>query len=171
MCHVPHSSRRRHARDRWLATLLVLIAGAGIPGQGRALTVADFNLPPQDPWGWSILTPSADSRLIYVDSTAGNDSTGQVYSPSSPQIGPDPTRPLGQVQAFRTLAAAIQHMRAGRPDWMLLRAGRVWEEALPIRNGRSPDERAVFAAWGEGPRPELRTGTSNGIVNRPALRG
>ncbi|MFB9069122.1 hypothetical protein [Pseudofulvimonas gallinarii] len=142
--------------------LFVLSAGTAWAGGGE-LTAADFNLPPQDAQGWSVLTPSVDSRLIYVDSTNGSDGNGQVYSPSSPQIGPDPTRPVGQVQAFRTLSAAIQQVRNGQPDWMLLRAGRVWQESLPIRRGRSPAERSVITSWGDGARPELRTGTGRGI--------
>lgn len=134
---------------------------------GDLLTADDFNLPPQDADGWSILTPAADSRLIYVDSQS-NDSTGTHYSPSSPQIGPDPTRPVGAVLAFRTLEAAATRLREDSPDWMLLRAGRVWTESLPSRRGRSRTERAVITAWGEGPRPELRTGAGRGMrANQP----
>ncbi|THD15055.1 hypothetical protein B1808_01245 [Pseudofulvimonas gallinarii] len=151
---------------RQLAGLALVLAATGLAHAGDVISVADFNLPPQDSQGWSILTPSTDSRLVYVDSTGGNDGNGQVYSPSSPQIGPDPTRPVGQVQAFRTLSAAAQHLRDREPDWLLLRAGRVWQESLPTRRGRSPSERMVATSWGEGPRPELRTGAQRGITAR-----
>ena len=151
---------------RQLAALVLLLAGTGVAAAGSAVTVADFNLPPQDSQGWSILTPSSDSRLVYVDSTAGNDATGVFYLTSNPLVGPDPTRPVGNVLAFRTLAAAAAQLRQDSPDWLLLRSGRVWEESLPSRRGRSPGERAVATAWGDGPRPELRTGASRGMATR-----
>ena len=118
---------------RQLAALVLLLAGTGVAAAGSAVTVADFNLPPQDSQGWSILTPSSDSRLVYVDSTAGNDATGVFYLTSNPLVGPDPTRPVGNVLAFRTLAAAAAQLRQDSPDWLLLRSGRVWEESLPSR--------------------------------------
>ena len=46
----------------------------------------DFNLYPRetngwDESGWSIITPSEDSRLIYVSSSSGNDDTAEFYAP------------------------------------------------------------------------------------------
>ncbi len=123
------------------------------------LTVADFDLPPQDAQGWTVLTPSADSRLIYVDDVAGNDDTGAFHLPSDPVIGADPRAPVGPVQAYRTLDAAHARSRVGSADWILLRAGGVWmNTTLLARSGRSPTERSVVTSYGQGPRPELRTG-------------
>ena len=165
---LPQPPRRRNGGWPSLAALLWLLAGsvsiAMGAGTGTTLTESDFNLPPQDEYGWSILTPSVDSRLVYVDAESGSDSTGQFHAPGDPEIGPDPLRPQGQVRAFRTLAAAEAMLRQNAPDWLLLRAGRVWYESLPVRRGRSPTERMVVAAWGDGPRPELRTGAERGIA-------
>lgn len=148
---------------RSLVALVLALSGLA-SGNALAVSVADFHLPDQDSEGWSILVPASDSRLIYVDSTAGNDATGEYHLPSSPLVGPDPTRPAGNVRAFRTLAAAQAQLRQDAPDWLLLRAGGVWEESLPTRRGRSPSERMVATAWGEGPRPELRTGANRGLA-------
>ncbi|NLB14346.1 MAG: hypothetical protein GX826_10075, partial [Gammaproteobacteria bacterium] len=148
-----------------LGVVLALLAVSGISLAGGGLSVADFNLPQQDEAGWSILTPSADSRLVYVDANAGSDSNGQFHLLADAVIGADPTQPVGAVLAFRTLAAAQAQLRQDSPDWLLLRAGGVWEESLPIRRGRSATERMVATAWGEGPRPELRTGVERGIAS------
>ena len=148
-----------------LGVVLALLAVSGISMAGGGLSVADFNLPQQDEAGWSILTPSADSRLVYVDANAGSDSNGQFHLLADAVIGADPTQPVGAVLAFRTLAAAQAQLRQDSPDWLLLRAGGVWEESLPIRRGRSATERMVATAWGEGPRPELRTGVERGIAS------
>lgn len=145
--------------------LAILLIGLGTPFDACSdpVTVADFGLPPQDAAGWTILTPAAGSRLIYVDSVGGNDSTGVVYASGDPAIGANPQAPVAGVLAFRTLAAAADRTRQDQPDWLLLKAGGVWTESLSIKRGRSPAERAVVAPYGVGPRPELRTGTARGI--------
>ncbi|MFD2586008.1 hypothetical protein ACFSQJ_03655 [Croceitalea marina] len=127
------------------------------------ISVADFNLPPQDADGFTVLVPNADSQFIYVHATNGNDETGQVYQANNPTIGNDPTNPSGEVQAFATIAAAFAQMREGEPDWLLLAAGEHWEESLDLNRGRSALERSVVTAYGEGDRPQLRTGTNRGI--------
>lgn len=129
------------------------------------IKIEDFNLPPQDDQGWSILNPSSDSRLIYVDSVNGNDSSARTYSISDREIGLNPQEPTGNIKAFKSISAAFGKLRNGQPDWILLKAGGVWEEPLALRNGRSPDERQVATTWGYGPRPELRTGSKKGILN------
>lgn len=129
------------------------------------IMIEDFNLPPQDDQGWSILNPSSDSRLIYVDSVNGNDSSARIYSISDREIGLNPQEPTGNIKAFKSISAAFEKLRNGQPDWILLKAGGVWDESLALRNGRSPDERQVATTWGYGPRPELRTGSKKGILN------
>lgn len=144
---------------------LVLVLLSAAAAAADPVTVADFRLPAQDGNGWSILTPSPDSRLVYVDSQQGDDGSGRVYLPGDPEIGPDPQSPRGAIRAFRTIAAAHAQMREDQPDWLLLRAGRVWNERLDLRRGRSPAERAVATSWGTGARPELRTGADKAIGN------
>ena len=164
------SKHLHHARR--LSTLaaiggLAIVLGL-VPATAAAadpITVADFQLPPQDAAGWSRLAPSADSRLLYVDSRQGDDGNGKVYLPGDPEIGPDPQSPRGTVRAFRSIAAAYAQTRENQPDWLLLRADRAWNERLDLRSGRSPSERAVATSWGSGARPELRTGADKGIGN------
>ena len=147
----------------WLALACLLLPAAALAAD--PIGVADFRLPPQDQAGWTRLSPASDSRLVYVDSQQGNDATGAIYLPGDPAVGTDPQSPRGAIRAFRTLAAAQAGLREDQPDWLLLRAGRVWNERLDIRRGRSPEARAVVAPWGSGARPELRTGADKGIGN------
>lgn len=128
---------------------------------------SDFDLPPQDAAGWSILRSSSDSRLVYVD-PAGLDTSGTFYAPSDPLIGPDPQNP-GAIKPYKTLAKAYDTVRANYPDWILLRSGSTWtDEQLKFKNGRSPSERAVVCAYGGGARPLLKTGTRKGVGSTSA---
>ena len=131
------------------------------------ITATDFNLPAQDANGWTILTTSTDTRLIYIDPVNGSDVSGTYYAPSAPNIGSNPQMPVGAVAAFKTIAKATSGyvaMRDNKPDWLLLKAGNVFTESLNFRYGRSPSERAVVCSYGTGARPELRTGASYGIL-------
>ena len=162
---IAKSGPRRFLSSAFLLTLACIVFSPA----ALALSIADFALPGQDAQGWTVLTPQADSRIIYVDSVNGNDATAQVYSPTSPAVGADPRQPSGTVLAFRTLAGAYAQMRNGYPDWTLLRAGQVWEnESLRLGHGRSGSERQVVTSWGTGARPELRTGTLRGIASYQA---
>lgn len=129
------------------------------------ITRADFNLPAQDANGWTMFSPSSDSRLVYVDSVNGNDATAVYYAPGAPNIGANPQLPSGAVLAYKTLTAAKNALREDKPDWLLLKAGGIWTESLDAKRGRSPSERAVVCAYGTGARPELRTGASIGIYD------
>lgn len=106
---------------------------------------ANFTLPQQDANGWSILTPSADSRLIYV-STSGDDGTAQTYTSVSAEVGADLYNP-GAVLPYATLDAALAQARAGYPDYILLRRGDTWTRtaAIAMKAGRSATERMVLA--------------------------
>ncbi|MBI4997107.1 MAG: hypothetical protein HZC22_09460 [Rhodocyclales bacterium] len=108
-----------------------------------------FSMPAQDAGGWSILTPSADSRLIYV-STSGNDSTAQTYLPSSAQVGADPFNPSGAILPFASIDAALAQARAGYPDYILLKRGDTWTRtaAIAMKAGRSTAERQVLGYYG-----------------------
>ena len=56
-----------------------------------------------------MFTPSADSRLIYVSSSRGNDTTGRAYLPTDSVIGADPFNPVGVIKPFRTIASAMSN--------------------------------------------------------------
>lgn len=96
--------------------------------------------------GWTALNPQSDSLIVYVSASFGNDANAGT-SPATPK---------------RTLAAAYALLRDGMPDWMLLRAGDVWTEALPWwgKSGRSLQGPMVVASYGGGERPLLQTGVA-----------
>jgi len=99
--------------------------------------------------GWTILEPSADSRLIYV-SNDGNDATAQHYSPSDAAIGDDPRNPVGTVNAYATIAAARDQQRSGYPDWILFRCGDEWSTLFwDGRSGRQEGEPSVLTYYGD----------------------
>lgn len=66
--------------------------------------------------GWTVVTPSADSRLIYISNT-GNDEQAKAvkgrgyYLPSDPEIGPDPYNPIGPIVSYVTPREAAKKMR------------------------------------------------------------
>ena len=144
-------SRTKKLRERPEVPIPVKVA---VPWEDQ------FNLYAQDERGWSILTPSADSRIMYVSSSEGNDATGAIYAPSDAEVGADPFNPAGMVQPFGTVAAALDQAREGYPDWVLLKRGDEWETstAFDMRTGRSIDERSVLAYYGTAvARPLIRT--------------
>ena len=101
--------------------------------------------------GWTVLTPSADSRIVYVSSSSGSNANDGL-SASTPKA---------------SIAAGKALLRLGFPDWMLLKTGDTWDESLGQWkvSGRSATEPMVVSSYGTSPlRPLLRTGTDNGII-------
>lgn len=98
-----------------------------------------------DEKGWSIVEPSADSRVIYVSYSEGND-TNDGLSESSPK---------------KTIEAADELMRNGYPDFMLLKRGDVWPDFEGFgrwKSGRSAKEPIVVSYYGDsGDRPVIKT--------------
>lgn len=124
-----------------LAAALLLLGSISAPVR------ADI-IQPGDP-EWTPLAPSADSLIVYVSSSQGNDANSGL----SPQ------------EAKKTIAAGKALLRDGFPDWLLLRCGDVWFEAvgdLPL-SGRSAQERMVISSYDTGDRPLLLTGTATGL--------
>lgn len=111
---------------------------------------SEFTLPDQDENGWSILTPSEDSRLIYVSSSSGNNDSAKIYALSSADVGDDPYHPAGDIKPFKTIEAALGELRAGYPDYILLKNGETWEPegTIHLTKGRSLDERMVLTTYG-----------------------
>jgi hypothetical protein len=122
---------------------------------------------PNDAQGWTVYTPSSDSRIIYVSRTTGNDTTAQFYLPNAIEIGSDPFNPVGAVMPYRTIAAARANMREFFPDWLLLKRGDVWYESLSLNlqsnSGRNAAEVALFSSYSTGNRPILKTGINPGF--------
>lgn len=85
--------------------------------------------------GWTVFTPSADTQIIYVSSSAGNDRTGVVGDIKHP---------------YKTLAAGRARLRNGKPDWLLLKKGDTWTDehfGYIGLSGRSPIEPIVFGSY------------------------
>ncbi len=111
----------------------------------------------RDSNGWTQVTPSSDSRLVYV-SAAGSD-TNDGLSPSTPK---------------KTIVAADALIRDGFPDHLLLRRGDTFTVPSgglgPWKNGRSATEPVVFSYYGtSGARPILKV-TNQFIDHGSAVR-
>ena len=103
-----------------------------------------------DAQGWTNITPSSDSRIIYVSSSEGSDSNSGL-SPGSP---------------LKTINKGRGMLRNGMPDHLLLKRGDVFNEKIGYVNqsGRSAQEPLVFSAYGQGDRPLLNTRNENAIT-------
>ena len=157
-----------------VASVNLLVPYDGLCHFSLAIEVADFDLPPQDSDGWTVLSPSDDSQIVYVHATDGNDLTGVVYIAGDEVIGDDPFLPDGEVMAFATITAAKAHLRKGWPDWLLLARGETWQESSDLGGrprGRSSSERLVAAAYGplSQPRPILQTRNNQRAINHNQL--
>lgn len=173
------------------------------PPFSRSVAYTVTALPPQpdphalplDEQGWTDLTAflSSDSRIVYLSSEGDDTAAAAVkgrgyYRSDDPEIGPDPTSPVGLIIAYRTVPAARAVHRSNRrldtypddpryPEWMLFRRGEEFSlgtQALVdnVLGGPSPQERRVYAAWGpvEAPRPILR-GTPGTFLTPWGSRG
>lgn len=99
----------------------------------------------QDAAGWTVVTPSADSRIVYVSSSAGSD-TNSGLSADAP---------------VKTLARAQSLMRANMPDHLLLKRGDTWNNenfANWDKGGRNDQEPMLIGAYGTGERPIVAPG-------------
>jgi hypothetical protein len=129
-----------------------------------------FTRLPLNPEGWTDLLALYqhpdyynDSRIVYVSSSRGDDSTAVAYEKNSLVLGSDPFNPAGPVAAYKTINKAYSQLRDGYPDIMLLRRGDVFEEVLSQgwgrgwqKSGRSPMERMIVHYWGDAKeRPQL----------------
>lgn len=97
--------------------------------------------------GFTVIKPSADSKLIYVSSSVGNDSN-TCLSEASP---------------CKTIKAGLAKMRNGYPDHLYLKRGDVWrgERLFNLHSGRSASEPAVMTYYGStGARPKIENENS-----------
>ncbi len=132
------------------------------------ITSASFAQLPLDGNGWTVLTPSSDSRIIYVSNSAGKDSNTGV-SPSQPK---------------KTIQAGMSLIRNRYPDWVLLMRGDTFQATFlgptnlnypgltndataPIaKNGRSATEPIVLGTYGDScfTRPVINTDTMRAAI-------
>lgn len=121
--------KNTHIKLTTLCTLLASCYVAQIPLDGN---------------GWSVLSPSGNSKLVHVSSSAGNDTTGN-----------------GTIaQPYRTINKGYAQLRDGYPDWLLLKNGDTWQEMLggqvalnnrfhPFsKSGKSANEPIVVTSYG-----------------------
>ncbi len=104
----------------------------------------------RDAAGWTVVTPSAGDRVVYVSSSSGNDGNSGL-SPVSP---------------VKTLKRGESLLRGGTGDELLLKRGDIWHESFGIwsKGGASAQRPMVFGAYGAGARPALYTGTTSALV-------
>ncbi len=99
--------------------------------------------------GWTKVGASNDTRVIYVSSSSGKDSNDG----------------LSQNAPVKSLSHAKSLLRDGKPDWLMLKRGDVWQESLGkwTLSGRSANEPMLISAYGKGSRPLLKTGSDTAI--------
>jgi hypothetical protein len=124
--------------------------------------------------GWLVPTQflATNSRIVYVSTTDGNDTTANnnqygrsYYLPSDPVIGPDPTNPIGPIYAHATFNSSYVAARcspinqSGNPDWLLFKRGDTFDVSTNtlykgvlvgpgLRGGPSLNASRVFGAYG-----------------------
>ncbi len=100
----------------------------------------------QDANGYTVVTPSADSKVIYLSSSTGNDANSGL-SPSAP---------------IATIAHAENLLVSGMPDEILMKRGDVFHGYFQnwYYSGRSASEPMLIGAYGTGARPEVDCGTN-----------
>ena len=105
---------------------------------------------------WTDLTPSADSKLVYVSSSVGQD--GGDGSEAFP---------------FASIADGYAALRDGFPDHLLIKCGDTFTESFPEwqKSGRSATQRMVVRSYGTGERPLIKTGTAGAISVRGLTGG
>ena len=105
-----------------------------------------FQAPTRDADGWTVLTPAADSRMIYVSSSAGND-TNDGLTDATPKA---------------TIEAGLSLLRNQQPDWLMLKCGDTFTTTSSWRldrtGGPSIDRPMVITSYGQGARPVLKNG-------------
>ena len=130
-----------------------------------ATSVTYRTLPTQDGSGWTVIAPSSDSRVVYVSSSSGNDTTGNytlgsAITPGTAQTG----LPAGAI-ACATVAHARTLVRDGYPDWILLKCGDTFAEPIGAFNntgGRSAAEPFVISSYGaSAARPIIQPASSS----------
>jgi hypothetical protein len=150
----------------FIIALGFLLFGCSFPEIGTSIPQKDEETDlaldlPRDNYGWTMFSPSSDTRIMYV-SASGNDSTGAVYNSKSYSDPFSPSLP----SSFKTYAAAFAHARNGYPDWILFKRGETFYEAIgsQIVNGRSASEPFLVGCYGNtGASPVLKIGSSTGI--------
>ncbi len=105
----------------------------------------------QDANGWTVVTPSSDTRTIFVSSSTGSDLNSG----------------LSALSPVKTLTKAQSLVHTGEPDWLLLKAGDVFNGSFLnwSASGRSAQEPVLIGSYGTGARPQVNSGTASAGFN------
>jgi hypothetical protein len=131
----------------------------------------NVTLPEQDENGWSIFTPSIDSRIMYVSDSEGDDTAANLND-AGVYTGADFSvidyRNPGTVTAFKTVAAALAKARSGYPDYVLCKKGDVFAitSLLNFKRGRSEADRSLISFYGSGMMPVFEHRSTQNITLR-----
>ncbi|MGD8240329.1 MAG: hypothetical protein PVH68_17370, partial [Armatimonadota bacterium] len=68
-------------------------AVAVLPAVALTLVGSGATALERDAEGWTIFEPSADTRILYVSSSEGDDGTAVAYEPADGAVGWDPFMP------------------------------------------------------------------------------
>ena len=100
---------------------------------------------PQDANGWSIVEPSATSRIVYLSPT-GNDGTAQIYGSGD---FPDFRSP-SSVNAYADIETAYAQLRPGEDDFLCIEYGMQIDRGatLLLTHGKSYANRQVICGYG-----------------------
>lgn len=142
----PRSTKRLLDRRRLIAAAVSgIVLAATMLFQVARLQAQDYPKGIRlDSNGWTIFNRSADTRVIYVSSSTGNDANNG----------------LSEHQPVKSIAKGVSLLRTGFPDWLLLKKGDTWVDeriGVFIKHGRSPTEPMLISSYGTGDRPVLRT--------------
>jgi len=104
---------------------------------------------------WTTFNSSADTQVIFVSSSDGNDNTCQPYNAQAIGLTTSDDMPAPSILPCKTIAKGYSLLRHEQPDWMLLKRGDVFQESLSHGNGgrwqksgRSSTERMIVGSYG-----------------------
>ncbi len=146
---VPHDDMGRieYPKDFPRPTEALAMLAGTVATFAQVAGIRDY---PKDQYGWLLVKPSPDSRLIYVSNSTGDDRNDGLLE-STPK---------------KSIAAGRALLRDGFPDWLLLREGDAWlDEPIQLDGlrGRSETEPMVVSSYGKGKRPRILNLTRPGI--------
>jgi hypothetical protein len=100
--------------------------------------------------GYTNITPSADTKTIFVSNSQGSDGNSGL-SENSP---------------VKSIGKGMSLLRSGSPDWLMLKKGDTFGETLYWNmSGRSADEPMVISSYGTGSRPLIKESTNQGFYS------
>ena len=131
-------------------------------GNASDLSNSPFVQLPAAEGQWTVFQPSPDTRVIHVSSSSGNNAWDGLAPEWNGSSGPK-----------ATIAAGKALLRNGMPDWLLLKRGDTWYEALGWWgiDGRSATEPILISSYGSSTqRPLLKTGRESGFTSTAASK-